>query len=234
MPLFRLSNELVFPPAQFARQDGLLCVGGDLSAERLILAYKNGIFPWFSDEDPLLWWSPDPRLVLFPDQIHISKSLQKTIRKKHYTIRINTDFEQTIRACSAPREGQELGTWIVKEMIDAYITLHEMGVAHSVEVWKDNTLAGGLYGLNIGASFFGESMFSREKDASKVALVGLCTLLKQNRFDLIDCQVTSDHLIRMGAVEIPRLKFLNIIRRSVTKTPDTNLWENNPSICLNN
>jgi leucyl/phenylalanyl-tRNA--protein transferase len=224
MPLFRLPKALVFPPAQLARNNGLLCVGGDLTPERLILAYKNGIFPWFSENDPLLWWSPDPRLVLFPDKIHISKSLNKTIKKKPFIVRVDTAFERTINACSTLPRKENNGTWLVDEMIAAYITLHKKGYAHSIETWQDEKLVGGLYGISIGHTFFGESMFSLQKNASKIALVSLAAHLKNHNFDLIDCQVTSDHLIHMGAIEISRQSFLEIIEPSVLKKPIKNPW----------
>jgi leucyl/phenylalanyl-tRNA--protein transferase len=224
MPVFRLSQDLVFPPPELSRSDGLLCVGGDLSVERLILAYKNGIFPWFSEQDPVLWWSPDPRLVIFPDHIHISKSLKKKIKTTRFVIRVNTAFEKTITACAQPRDAKKSGTWLIDEMIGAYLDLHRAGIAHSIETWEDDILVGGLYGLSIGASFFGESMFTQKNDASKMALVALANHLKQHDFDLIDCQITTDHLMAMGAVEIPRKQFLSIIAASVNQRSDTNLW----------
>ena len=222
MPLFRLSDKLDFPHASFARDDGLLCIGGDLSYQRLILAYKNGIFPWFAENEPLLWWSPDPRLVLFPENLHISKSLKKKINKKLFDIKFNSAFEQTIRSCALLRRNKEEGTWIVPEMVQAYTKLHELGYAHSIEAWQDNKLVGGLYGISIGGSFFGESMFSFVNDASKIALVALVHQLKKSRFDLIDCQVTTQHLLDMGAVEIPRSIFLNILKKSVKRKMDKN------------
>jgi len=224
MPLFRLSSDLIFPPPEFARSDGLLCVGGDLSVNRLILAYKNGIFPWFSESDPILWWSPDPRLVLFPQDIHISKSLKKTIKNTDLTIRVDTSFEQTIMACSKPRAIKDDGTWLIDEMISAYVELHQAGSAHSIETWRGDTLVGGLYGISLGKSFFGESMFSHEKDASKIALVALASHLKMHDFDLIDCQVTTDHLLSMGACEISRYDFLKIIKPSVDTQPISDPW----------
>lgn len=159
MPLFRLSERMEFPPAWLARSDGLLCIGGDLCAKRLVLAYRNGIFPWFSHSEPILWWSPDPRLVLFPSKIKVSKSLKKIIRKACFSIRINTAFEQTIAACSQPRQDKPQGTWLVDEMIDAYITLHKMGIAHSVEAWQGDRLAGGLYGVSLEKLFLGNPCF---------------------------------------------------------------------------
>jgi leucyl/phenylalanyl-tRNA---protein transferase len=225
MPFFRLSEKLDFPPAHFARSDGLLCVGGDLSSKRLILAYENGIFPWYSENEPLLWWSPDPRLVLFPDNIHISQSLKKKIKKSPFDIKIDNSFEQTIRSCALVRKKKNEDTWILPEMVDSYIKLHKLGYAHSIEAWKDNKLVGGLYGVCIGGSFFGESMFSFVSDASKTALVALARLLKKNSFDLIDCQVTTQHLLDMGAAEIPRSEFLDIIKKSITRKIDKNLWD---------
>ncbi|MCP4720108.1 MAG: leucyl/phenylalanyl-tRNA--protein transferase, partial [Desulfobacteraceae bacterium] len=177
MPLFRLSERIEFPPACLARSDGLLCIGGDLTIERLLLAYQNGIFPWFSENEPLLWWSPDPRLVLFPETIKISRSLKKVIKKTPLRITVDNAFEQTIVSCSKPRRGGQEGTWLVEEMIDAYIQLHKHGYAHSIETWHKNSLVGGLYGVTLGGSFFGESMFSLENNASKIALSALANLL---------------------------------------------------------
>ena len=224
MPLFRLSEKIEFPPAWLARSDGLLCIGGDLCAERLILAYRNGIFPWFSNSEPILWWSPDPRLVLFPSRIRVSKSLKKTIRKAGFSIRINTAFKQTIVACSQPRPDKPGGTWLVDEMIDAYITLHKMGIAHSVEAWQGDRLVGGLYGVSLGKTFFGESMFSLVPNASKVALVALAQELDSQGFQIIDCQVTSGHLLRMGAQEITRGLFLDMLDHGVNKKVPDSLW----------
>ena len=230
MPLFRLSKRLDFPPAWLARSDGLLCIGGDLSPQRLLLAYKNGIFPWFSMDEPFLWWSPDPRLVLFPKEINISKSLKKKIKKNLLTVTIDNAFEQTIQCCAKPRKKGYEGTWLVDEMIDAYIQLHNMGYAHSIEIWRGNKLVGGLYGVCLGGSFFGESMFSFENNASKIALVALSNYLKKQRFDLIDCQVTTTHLLNMGACEISRNSFLDIINKSVKRKEFKDIW--NPNISL--
>jgi leucyl/phenylalanyl-tRNA--protein transferase len=225
MPLFRLSSRLEFPPPWLARSDGLLCIGGDLSCDRILLAYQNGIFPWFSDNEPVLWWSPDPRLVLYPSGIRISRSLGKKIKKKIFTLTVNQAFEQTIQACSQPRKDPDEGTWLVKEMQEAYIELHHKGYAHSVEAWHQGRLVGGLYGVGIGCMFFGESMFSFQSDASKAALVALAHHLETHGFDLIDCQVTTDHLCRMGAVEIPRYRFLDILGRSIIRQPVPGVWD---------
>lgn len=233
MPLFRLSSKIDFPPATLATSDGLLCIGGDLSTTRLLRAYENGIFPWFSNNDPILWWSPDPRLVIFPDKVHVSKSLKKKIKKNIYTISIDTAFEETIKACAQPRQDRENGTWLVDEMVSAYIELHKQGWAHSIEVWNKNNLVGGLYGISIGGSFFGESMFSLESDASKVALVCLARHLEKHNFDLIDCQVTTDHLLSMGACQIDRKKFLKIIGQSVTRKDIIGTWVPGSTLDIN-
>jgi leucyl/phenylalanyl-tRNA---protein transferase len=183
--------------------NGLLAVGGDLSPDRLENAYRRGIFPWFGDGDPILWWSPDPRTVLFPDRLRVPRSLRKRLRRRPFQVTMDRAFGQVIRGCAAPRDEQG-GTWILPEMMMAYEALHRRGVAHSVEVWQAGDLVGGLYGIAIGRAFFGESMFSRVPDASKVALVQLCERLTHWGFGLIDCQMRTEHLIRLGAVEIPR------------------------------
>jgi leucyl/phenylalanyl-tRNA--protein transferase len=224
MPLFRLSERLDFPPAWLARSDGLLCIGGDLSAQRILLAYEKGIFPWFSENEPILWWSPDPRLVLFPEDIKVSRSLKKTIKKNIFHLTMDHAFEETILSCAKPRRKEYAGTWLVEEMIDAYIQLHRLGYAHSIETWKDDRLVGGLYGICLGGIFFGESMFSVEDDASKTALTALARHLEQHRFDLIDCQVTTNHLLSMGATEISRNTYLDIIQRSIQRTDLRNAW----------
>ena len=232
MPIFSLSEKLLFPPPWLARPDGLLCMGGDLSVQRILLAYKNGIFPWFAENEPILWWSPDPRLVLFPGNIRISKSLQKKIRKKVFDITINCAFEQTIRSCAKPRKKEHTGTWLVEEMREAYIRLHHLGFAHSVETWKEGRLVGGLYGISLGGVFFGESMFSFHSDASKVALAALTCHLKKHKYDLIDCQVKTDHLMSMGATEIPRKHYLDILHKSVKRSNMGNAWRIEPKNCI--
>ncbi|OGQ93567.1 MAG: leucyl/phenylalanyl-tRNA--protein transferase [Desulfobacula sp. RIFOXYA12_FULL_46_16] len=224
MPLFRLSERLDFPPAWLARSDGLLCIGGDLSAQRILLAYEKGIFPWFSENEPILWWSPDPRLVLFPENIKVSRSLKKSIKKNTFHLTMDHSFEETILSCAKPRRKEYAGTWLVEEMIEAYIQLHKLGYAHSIETWKDDRLVGGLYGICLGGIFFGESMFSFEDDASKTALTALARHLEQHRFDLIDCQVTTNHLLSMGATEISRNTYLDIIQRSIKRTDLRNVW----------
>jgi leucyl/phenylalanyl-tRNA--protein transferase len=198
----------VFPPLESALKEpnGLLAVGGDLAPERLIAAYSRGIFPWYSPGDPLLWWSPDPRMVLFTRELRISRSLAKVLRNRPHEIRVDTVFRHVMEACARPRE-EGGGTWISPEMIAAYTRLHELGIAHSVETWIDGELAGGLYGVALGRMFYGESMFTRVPDASKIAFVHLVQQLRRWGFPLVDCQMKTAHLARFGAREIPRRDF---------------------------
>lgn len=207
IPLLR--TDLTFPPLEQALHspNGLLAAGGDLSPERLLGAYRRGIFPWFSEGEPILWWSPNPRMVLFPKEFKISNSLSKTLRNRSYEIRTDSAFEQVMRACAAPRDGQN-GTWIHEEMIAAYCELHRLGFAHSVETWMDGELVGGLYGMSLGRMFYGESMFSRRTDASKIALAHLAAQLEKWDFGMIDCQMNTPHLSSLGAREIPRGEFV--------------------------
>ncbi|HET8551420.1 MAG TPA: leucyl/phenylalanyl-tRNA--protein transferase [Gammaproteobacteria bacterium] len=193
-----------FPPVERALRNpnGLLAAGGDLSIARLLAAYRRGIFPWYEDGQPILWWSPDPRMVLFPNELHVSHTLRKTLRRNVFEVTVDRAFADVIHACAAPRGDQ--GTWLTDDMKQAYLRLHRVGYAHSFEAWRGGRLAGGLYGIELGRVFFGESMFSRESDASKVALVHLC----RRDYDLIDCQVESRHLARLGARPIPRRQFL--------------------------
>jgi leucyl/phenylalanyl-tRNA---protein transferase len=207
-----LTRRLIFPPVESATSEGILALGGDLSVNRLLLAYRSGIFPWYSEDEPIIWWSPDPRFVLFPNELKISSSLRRVIRSGKFTVTFDKDFEGVISNCrKAERLGQG-GTWITPEMLDAYCALHKAGHAHSVEVWKDGELAGGLYGVAVGACFCGESMFTRVSNASKVALAALV----ERGFALIDCQVQTNHLSTMGARNIPRQEFLHLLRISVT------------------
>jgi leucyl/phenylalanyl-tRNA--protein transferase len=207
MPVFQLTDDLIFPPPHLASDNGLLAVGGDLSPERLLLAYRMGIFPWFSAGDPILWWSPAPRLILELDGLRISKRLTRTIRQGVFDVTMDQAFSRVITCCAkVPRRGED-STWITPEMIAAYIQLHEMGFAHSVECWHENKLAGGLYGISLGGIFFGESMFSTISDSSKVALTYLTEQLAKWDFAFIDCQVKNDHLVRLGAIEISRPRF---------------------------
>jgi leucyl/phenylalanyl-tRNA--protein transferase len=225
VPVFLLSDTIDFPPPHLASKDGLLAVGGDLSKQRLILAYRMGIFPWFSDGDPILWWSPDPRLVLYPHEIKISKTLKKIIKKNAFSVTMDLAFDEVINQCAQVRLQKKQGTWIVKDMIDAYCKLHRSGFAHSVEVWQQAELAGGLYGVSLGKCFFGESMFTRVSNASNVALVKLAKYLFELSFDLIDCQVPTKHLIRFGAREIPRKLFLNQLKVSLNAPTQRGKWK---------
>jgi leucyl/phenylalanyl-tRNA--protein transferase len=215
MPVYLLSDDLIFPAPRLAPQEGLLAVGGDLSPERLLLAYQMGIFPWYSQDEPIMWWSPDPRLVLYPAELRITKSLQKTLTKGRFKLTMDQAFEAVINACAQSRTGADEGTWIVDEIITAYCSLHKAGLAHSVEAWQDDKLAGGLYGVSLGRCFFGESMFTRISNASKAAFVALVEHLRALEFDLIDCQITTAHLIRFGAREISRARFLDELKKAL-------------------
>lgn len=214
-----LTPHAAFPPLESALDEpnGLLAAGGDLSPERILTAYRAGIFPWFNEDDPILWWSPNPRMVLFPNELKISRSLKKTLRNKSYEIRVDNAFSQVMYACAAPRKDQ-LGTWIHPEMVKAYTTLHEMGFAHSIETWMDGELVGGLYGLALGKIFFGESMFSRQPNVSKIALVHLVKQLKNWDFGLIDCQINTTHLASLGARDISRKEFSQKLSTFITDT----------------
>jgi len=208
MPVYQIPHELIFPDPELAEEDGLLGVGGDLSPERLLLAYANGIFPWFSKGEPIMWWSPDPRCVLRPEKLKISTSLRQALKKGDYEVRFDTCFEEVIRQCSASKRKGQRGTWITREMQEAYIRLFELGFAHSTEVFMDGKLAGGLYGVSIGGTYSGESMFHLRPEASKIALYHLVERLKERGYPLIDCQVTNQHLLSLGAEEMPRKEFL--------------------------
>ncbi len=214
-----------FPPHEFAMDNpnGLLAAGGDLSPRRLVEAYRNGIFPWYSPGDPILWWSPDPRMVLYPGDIRVTRSLAKVLRNRPYEVRFDTCFEAVIEACAAPREGQA-GTWITPELKRGYRSLHEAGLAHSIETWVDDRLVGGLYGVALGRVFFGESMFSLVPDASKIALVHLTTWLERRGFAVIDCQMHTEHLASMGARPIARDVFLQALEELVDSAPTGERW----------
>ncbi|KTC34706.1 leucyl/phenylalanyl-tRNA--protein transferase [Pseudomonas sp. ABAC61] len=217
-------NNLDFPPLEKAMREpnGLLAAGGDLSAERLVQAYRHGCFPWFSEGQPILWWSPDPRTVLFPDELHVSRSLGKLLRKQRYQVTFDQDFAAVISACAAPRTYAD-GTWISEAMQQAYLRLHQQGHAHSVEVWDQGTLVGGLYGLAMGQLFFGESMFSRADNASKVGFATLVEQLKAWGFVLVDCQMPTDHLHSLGARAITRTEFADYLKHHLDQ-PSRATW----------
>jgi leucyl/phenylalanyl-tRNA--protein transferase len=222
--VYRLGAQLAFPSPDEAEASGLLAIGGDLTPERLLLAYSLGIFPWPLVEQPLLWFSPDPRMVLRPEQLRISHSLRKTLRQRRYEVRLDHAFDDVLRRCAeVPRRG-EVGTWITPALAQAYGRLHRLGFAHSAEAWQDGVLVGGLYGVSLGGVFFGESMFADRPDASKVAFVTLMQTLAAWRFDLVDCQVHTEHLARFGATEWPRPRFLAALAESLAKPARRGRW----------
>lgn len=215
MPIYWLDEALAFPHPQYADEDGVLAVGGDLSPERLLLAYQNGIFPWYNEGEPIIWWSPDPRFVLLPDQLKISKSMRKVLRDQQFRVTFNQDFRAVIQHCSTTsRHGQEGGTWITEAMIEAYCMLHDLGFAHSVEVWEAGELVGGLYGLALGRCFSGESMFTKVSNASKAGFITLVQRLERLGFDMVDCQTHSNHLESLGAIYIDRVDFLAYLEKN--------------------
>ncbi len=220
-----LDNNGLFPPVEQALRtpNGLLAAGGDLSVMRLLSAYQHGIFPWFEAGDPILWWSPDPRMVLIPGQFRVSRSLARTLRTAHYEIRVDTAFEAVMRGCAAPRKEQH-GTWIHEAMISSYAELRQQGHAHSVEVWMEDKLVGGVYGVNIGRMFYAESMFSRIDNASKIALAHLDKQLARWQYGLIDCQMHTPHLASLGAHEIPRTEFIERVQELIQCAPVNN-WQ---------
>ena len=226
MPVFQLTNKIAFPPPALAEKNGLLAIGGDLSPERLLLAYSMGIFPWFSEGDPLLWWSPDPRLVLFPDEFRTPARLQRYYRNAQVTLSRDCAFPLVIKQCAETRTETGEKTWITREMQKAYIELHQRGFAHSIECWQKNQLVGGLYGIALGKVFFGESMFSRLKCASQFALMELFSFLKRKKFRMVDCQMTTDHLLRFGAREISGRDFQLHLKNFITDIKPHENWKN--------
>lgn len=218
-------HDTPFPdPAQAERDpDGLLAIGGDLHPERLMNAYASGVFPWYSEGQPILWWSPDPRTVLYPDKVHVSRSLRRQLRKGGLRLCFDTAFEQVVTECAAPRPDQE-GTWLLPEMQVAYTQLHFQGVAHSIELWRGDTLVGGMYGIGLGRAFFGESMFSRISNASKIVMVYLCERMRIFDYAFLDCQVFNPHLASMGAEDIPRPRFLKELQQAVGRVEDPLVW----------
>ncbi|MDH5648861.1 MAG: leucyl/phenylalanyl-tRNA--protein transferase [Gammaproteobacteria bacterium] len=220
------TKDLRFPPVDLASPEGLLAIGGDLRCERLLEAYRHGIFPWYSDDQPILWWSPDPRATLFPKQLHVSHSLSKTLKQKTFSVTFDTRFRSVIEACSLPRQHQaQPGTWITPDMIEAYCRLHEMGFAHSTEVWLNDKLVGGLYGVALGRAYFGESMFSTASNASKVGFVYTVRQLAAWQFRIIDCQVSSEHLTRFGAKDIRRTQFINELEKALQFPDKMGPWK---------
>jgi len=229
-PIYALGPAVAFPPVEEADESGLLAVGGDLSAERLLLAYSLGIFPWYEDGQPILWHAPDPRMALVPSDLRVSRSLARTLRRGRFELRLDTAFQAVVRACAeAPRKG-EPGTWITDDMVDAYCRLHELGFAHSVESWRAGELVGGMYGVSLGGCFFGESMFAGQRDASKAALVGLVRQIEAWGFDLLDCQMHTDHLARLGASERPRREFTRTLKTSLEKQTRRGAWHFDPAV----
>ena len=210
-----LTNEIIFPDTSFANEEGILAIGGDLSVERLLCAYKNGIFPWYNEEEPIIWWSPDPRCVLFPDKLRVTKSMKQVLQNGRFRFTMNKAFSQVINACKTVDRKDGFGTWINQDIVDAYTKLHEAGYALSAETWREGKLVGGLYGIKLGNVFYGESMFSTESNASKFAFINLVNQLKKNGLQLIDCQQKTDHLMSLGAEMISRSEFIQIINNNL-------------------
>jgi len=229
VPVFRLSHHVSFPSPELADESGLLAVGGDLSPERLLLAYSLGIFPWYGEDLPILWHSPDPRMVLDADQLQLPRSLRKELRRGRFRIELDTAFDEVVRACAETPRPEQDGTWITDEMMAAYVRLHRLGFAHSAEAWLDDELVGGVYGVSLGGAFFGESMFARASDASKVAFAVLVEQLVRWDIRLIDCQVHTDHLARFGAEPWPRERFLAALAAAIEKPTRRGRWRLDPA-----
>jgi leucyl/phenylalanyl-tRNA--protein transferase len=210
-----LNNNIIFPEVSQADENGILALGGDLSVERLLCAYRNGIFPWYNEDEPVIWWSPDPRCVLFPEKLRVTKSMKQALQNGRFRFTMNKAFSQVINACKTVDRKDGLGTWINKDIVDAYTNLHEAGYALSAETWREGKLVGGLYGIKLGNIFFGESMFSNESNASKFAFINLVNQLKKNGLQLIDCQQKTEHLMSLGAEMVSRSEFIQIIKKHV-------------------
>jgi len=226
-------TDLRFPPVDLASPEGLLAVGGDLRAERLLSGYRHGVFPWYSKGQPILWWSPDPRAVFFPSELKVSRSLRRTLRSDKFTVTLDTCFREVMQACAAPRtQSPDSGTWITREMLEAYCLLHEQGYAHSVEVWMEGKLVGGLYGVALGGIFFGESMFTRASDASKVALVNLVRQIEIWGFSIVDCQMPTAHLFSLGAREIRRKEFMQELDKALKLPNRPGPWRFDASLLV--
>jgi leucyl/phenylalanyl-tRNA---protein transferase len=228
MPVFRLRTDNVFPPPELATAEGVLAVGGDLSPERLLLAYRMGIFPWYGEDDPILWWSPDPRFVLLPAELNVSRSMRQLLKKDRFRVTFDRCFREVVEGCREPRKDRS-GTWIHVEMAEAYCALHRLGYAHSVEVWEGGEIVGGLYGVSLGRCFFGESMFTKVNNASKVALIVLARRLHALKFVLIDCQVYTDHLRTLGARMVPRSLFLRMLAEGLNQETLQGNWNRWPA-----
>ena len=224
MPVFQLNEQIIFPPPHLAEPEGLIAVGGDLSTERLLAAYRVGIFPWYGEGEPILWWTPDPRLVLFPEEFHPARRLLRTVKQNKFNVTADVAFAEVITNCAEQRSPNRLETWITGDMIDAYCSLHELGYAHSIECWQKGILVGGLYGIALGGVFFGESMFSSTSNSSKVALYYLVQHARQAGIKLIDCQIHTKHLISLGAREIPRSKFQKYLHSCIPEISTQSKW----------
>ena len=224
MPVYQLGQALVFPDPEWANPEGVLAVGGDLRVERLLLAYHQGIFPWYEEGSPIVWWSPPSRCVLHPEEFHASRSLKRLIRQERFAISLDRAFGPVIRACAETRLAKGQDTWITRDMVEAYCALHEAGFAHSVEVWDGRRLAGGMYGVSLGGAFFGESMFSRVSNASKVAFFSLTRQLEEWGFSLFDCQISNPHLHSLGAYDIPRAEFLARLSQALSRPTRRGSW----------
>lgn len=224
MPIYLLTDQIAFPPVEGA-EDGIVAIGGDLAPERLLLAYQSGIFPWYSEEEPIIWHAPNPRFVLLPDNLHISKSMRRTLNSGQFTVTFDADFSFVIKQCASVERKEQDGTWITNEMIDAYTALHHKGYAHSVEVWQNKQIVGGVYGVSLGKCFFAESMFHTTTNASKVALIKLMEFLKQNEFYFLDAQVHTPHVESLGAQNIPREEFMELLQQGLKHETVIQIWK---------
>ena len=224
MPIFRLGDEIIFPPVQLTSGNGILAIGGDLSPDRLVAAYRQGIFPWYSEGDPIIWWSPDPRFILFLEELRVSRSMVKVLRRGSFRITYDQKFREVVLSCQQSRRKQK-GTWITDDMLEAYCRLHELGSAHSAEAWHEGKLVGGIYGVSLGRCFFGESMFSLMNNASKAALIDLVYKLRERKFKFLDCQVYTAHMESMGARFIPREEFINLLKSGLQHDTLGGKWE---------
>lgn len=230
MPIFQLSDEVIFPPVHLASKSGILAVGGDLSPGRILTAYRHGVFPWYSEDDPIIWWAPDPRFILFTEELRISRSMKKVLRHDTFRITYDHDFLGVIYACQKSRRKKK-GTWITEDMLEAYNTLHLLGYAHSAEAWYGDRLVGGVYGISLGRCFFGESMFSSVSNASKMALISLVIRLKDLKFQFLDCQVYTAHMETLGARFVPRAEFTRLLKKSLKCDTLRGNWRYMPEFC---